>query len=142
VAPGYLERVREAAAALGLGGGTDSEAALVALHDAAAFDLDPPVLSPSPAARYAKLAVKRLGAWYVRYLGEQVEVFAAAAAALGDALVRQAERLEERTASLHAQLDDLAAEHRELAARVDRLEGPAPGRAEPTAAGRPHPRTP
>ena len=116
--PGYLAKVRSAAAALavdagGSAGGLSVE--LAAVRDASHFDLDVPTASASPAGSYLKAGVKRATGWYLRYLTAQLGNFAGAVTAMGDAAASRLELLEVTDAELVAQLD-------QLRSRVERLE--------------------
>ncbi|MCU4185562.1 hypothetical protein K6U06_14430 [Acidiferrimicrobium sp. IK] len=93
----------------------EAEAALALVEHAAAVDVDAPVASVAPAARYLKVGVKRLAGWYLRYLGEQVADLGKATAELGVALIERTDRLEGTSA---ATIAELAA----LRARVEDLE--------------------
>ena len=115
IAPGYLELVRSASAALavsGRGPASDFGSELAAVAEAARFDLDVPTVSSFPGGAHLKTAVKRATSWYLRYLTVQLAAFAAAVVAMGEAL---AERLEGDRAEMDAELD-------ELRQRVERLE--------------------
>lgn len=116
-APGYLERIRRATAALAVRQGADGDAraALADVEDAATVDIDAPTASARPAGRVAKDMTKRLVGWYVGYVGRQVSVLGHATARLGALLL-------ERTEALEAATDRLGAEVERLAARVERLE--------------------
>jgi hypothetical protein len=122
VAPGYLPKVRAAAARLGqrASGATDLSAALAAVEELADIDVEVPTESRYPAARRLKAGIKQLVKWYLRYIGGQVSAFGQAVAHLGQLMVQRTEQLEERTGSLER---DLAA----LADRVARLERDRPG---------------
>lgn len=118
LAPGYLAKVRSAAAALavdatGSSGGLGVE--LAAVRDASRFDLDVPTASSSPAGRYLKTGVKRATGWYLRYLTAQLGTFAAAVSSMGDAMASRIELLEVTDGEAAAQLA-------ELRRRVERLE--------------------
>ena len=115
IAPGYLELVRSASAALAVSGrrpAGDLGSELVAVAEAASFDLDVPTVSSLPGGAHLKTAVKRATSWYLRYLTVQLAAFAAAVVAMGEAL---AERLEGDRAEMDAELD-------EIRQRVERLE--------------------
>ncbi|MHB8505307.1 MAG: hypothetical protein ACYDEN_06245 [Acidimicrobiales bacterium] len=117
VAPGYLEKVREAAAALGVEGrrGAGVAAEVAAVREAAALDLEAPTASSSAPGTLLKLSVKRLTTWYLRYLAVQVAGFASAVAALSEALLVRLDELDAADANVAR---DLAA----LDARVAGVE--------------------
>lgn len=136
VAPGYLERVRRAAAALGVESNRRAgvAAAARAVRDAAPLDLEAPTSSATAPGVYLKVAVKRLTTWYLRYLTVQVATFANAVAALSEALVARLDELEavgDAAASRTAEVERAMAE---LTARVEHLESAAAG---PDSARRP-----
>src|ERR1700677_1613725 len=76
-APGFLERVREAAHRLAVRDTdrTDVQATLSAIDDLASIDLEVPTISRIPLARLVKKAVKELVGWYLRYFGRQLTAF-------------------------------------------------------------------
>ena len=118
LAPGYLARVRSAAAALAVDahGGAEVMAEVVAVREAAELDLDVPTASSAPAGAYAKLAIKRATSWYLRYLTVQLTVFARAVASMGESVAAQLDRLDGADAELSAGLE-------QLRRRVELLEG-------------------
>ena len=71
----------------------------------------------------AKLAVKRLTAWYLQYVGNQV-------GDLGQAVVHLGEALAARVEAVHAEVEDLRSsttgEIEQLRRRVARLEAAVP----------------
>lgn len=123
IAPGFLDRVREAASRLGLRDvdSTDARAALLAVDDLAAIDLDVPTGSRLPLVPIVKKAVKRLIGWYLFYFGRQLAAFGQAVTHLGGILIDRTERLEATTGTLQA---DVA----RLSDRVTDLEHRAAGR--------------
>lgn len=123
VAPGYLERARTAASRLaaraGRAGGL--RGSLSEVEALAQVDCDVPTVSRRRSVRLAKVLVKRMVGWCLRYLGDQQSAFAEAVARLGGELVEQVEGLETGSAALRAEL-------RQLAERLARLEaGPTAG---------------
>lgn len=127
VAPGYLDQVRRAAARLGVraGAASDARLALADLEDAASIDIDVPTASPRREAAALKSAVKRLTAWYLRYLGQQVTVLGQATARLGGVLVARTESLEASIGRLDGEVQDLDSRLKRLEAaphKEDRLE--------------------
>lgn len=121
----YVERARELAERLAARdiGPEDSAAALAAVRDVLELDVDSPTGGHQPAAALKPL-VKRLTAWYLAYLAEQVND-------LGFALLRVGETLDARAGRGDARAEQLASALAQLEARVRRLEGPghqaAPG---------------
>lgn len=95
-------------------GPEDSGAALAAVRDVLEVDVDSPTGGRQPAA-VLKPVVKRLTAWYLAYLAEQVND-------LGHALLRLGETLDARAGRGDARAEELAAALAELEARVHRLE--------------------
>ena len=116
-APGYLDRVRQAASELGVADpeADDARAALDAVDHFADIDLDVPTSSRFPLVGLLKLTIKRLIGWYLGYFGRELTTFAIAVTNLADILV---ERDEERSRSL----EQLRAEQAHLAQRIERLE--------------------
>ena len=117
IAPGYLERVRNAASSLGVRNveASDLRAALLDVEDLSEVDIDIPIVARRAPVRALKAAVKRLVGWYLSYLAKQVTAFGQAVTHLGTALSDRTEALEGSTRELRAQVV-------ELAERVDRLE--------------------
>jgi len=116
----YLDKVRRATTRLATHevAPDDVRAALEAVRDVAAFNVEVPTDSPRREVHLAKQAFKRAAAWYLRYLAEQLNAFAGAALRLGETLVTRVEGAEVR-------LD-------ELAARVEVLEKSSLSSAVPT----------
>jgi hypothetical protein len=117
IAPGYLDRVRDAANRLAPRhlDGSDAYAAVVTVEDLALIDLDVPTGSRLPLGSLLKKAIKRLVGWYLSYLGRQLSGFGQGVAHLGWILVDRTDRLEGVAASLQ---ENVAA----LAERVAELE--------------------
>jgi hypothetical protein len=111
VAPGYLARVRQAAARLAVRTGVngDVDTALDDVRQSARIDVDVPTLSSRRAVRLVKAAVKALTGWYLRYLGQQVQVLGESVSRLGDALVARTESVESRVEGHDARIADLSA---------------------------------
>jgi hypothetical protein len=121
IAPGYVARVRAAAARLAVGAprGGDLEALLADVQETASIDVDVPTLSRRTSVRGVKTGVKALTGWYLRYVGQQVTAFGNAVVSFGTAIV---ERTGELEAAQAASLQRLQA----LEARVQRLETDRP----------------
>jgi hypothetical protein len=118
----YIEKVRQATGRLSAREVVpeDIGQALQALRDVSAFDAEVPTGSPRREVQLVKTGVKRLSAWYMRYLSGQLNAFGTNIVALGDALVSRTERLEAST-------DEMAARLGAVEARLKRLEaGAAP----------------
>jgi hypothetical protein len=120
-APGYLARVREAAAVLAVGPDRsgDLRASLAGVRETADVDIDVPTLSRQAPLRLLKVAIKALIGWYLRYVGDQVTALGHAVAGFGDEVVERADELGEqqdataaRVAALEARVRDLEAERR------------------------------
>lgn len=120
--PGYLSKVRAAAARLGqrASAATDIGAALVAVEELAQIDIEVPTDSRYPAARRLKAGIKQTVKWYVRYTSVQVTAFGQAVAHLGTLIVQRTDQLEARTAGLEREVEALAE-------RINRLDQDAPG---------------
>lgn len=120
IAPGYLERVRQAASDLAVDdpGANDARAAMDAVEHFADFDLDVPTGSRFPPAAILKLAVKKLIGWYLGFLSWQLTIFGQALTNLADILVERDERRGEELSELRAELG-------RLSERIDQLEQPA-----------------
>lgn len=94
----------------------DLGAALDAVRDVATLDADAPTASSRPEARLLKAGVKRLVAWYMVYMAEEVNDLAFALLRLGEALATRAERSDVTSQGLVTRLE-------QLEERVRRLEG-------------------
>ena len=120
----YAERVRAAVRRLDPlpSGPLDVPRALALVTQEARIDVDAPIRTRRRGARVAKLAVKRLTAWYLQYVGNQV-------GDLGQAMVHLGEALAGRVDGVHAEVEDLrsstAGEIEELRRRLARLEAAA-----------------
>jgi hypothetical protein len=113
----YIDKVRQATRRLSA---RDVEpdnvrGSLGTLRDMSNFDAEVPTASTRREWEYLKKAVKRLTVWYMRYMAEQLNAFAAGAIHLGDALAAKTEALEAATEDLSVRVG--AAE-----ARLRRLE--------------------
>ena len=97
--------------------GGDLRAALALLDAQATIDVDVPTGSRLRAGAPVKQAVKRVTAWYLRYLGNQVTLLGRATVQLGTALVERTEALEEASSRLRRDVDGLAARLAELERR-------------------------
>ena len=115
--PTYLTRLRRATERLAASDETsdDAGAALLAIEDAARIDVDVPTTSRRREGTLLKVAVKRLTAWYLGYVGDQVTLLGQAMVRYGTAMVNRTDRLDRAAATLR---DDVTA----LSARVERLE--------------------
>jgi hypothetical protein len=118
----YLERVRSAL------GRSSTQPAQLSLREAVlhvihhgVFDVNVPTASPRPGVGLTKRGVKRVTAWYFRYLEEQMNAFGRAVAGLGETVASQLEGLETRLGEVTGRLD-------ELQTRIERLEGRAEGK--------------
>jgi hypothetical protein len=100
----------------------DVVTALADVEDTALVDIEVPILSSRRSVRAVKLGVRKLVAWYLRYLTQQVTAFHAAVSRFGAVLVERTDQIEESTATLARDLHDLAQ-------RVERLEEGVPNRA-------------
>ena len=121
----YAERVRSAVRRLDPlpSGPLDVPQALALVTEEARIDVDAPLRTRRRGARVAKLAVKRLTAWYLQYVGNQV-------GDLGQAVVHLGEALAARVEAVHAEVEDLRSsttgEIEQLRRRVARLEAAVP----------------
>lgn len=117
----YLERVHRLTERLSARdvGPDDLGAALDAVRDVATVDVDAPTSSARPGARLLKTGVKKLVAWYMTYLAEEVNDLGFAVLRLGEALAARAARADTASAELGARLDRLETRLAEL----DRLVG-------------------
>jgi hypothetical protein len=123
-APGYLERVRQAAGRLTAPdvNSTDGRAALAAIEELAVIDLEVPTVSRIPAARYVKRAVKSLIAWYLRYFGRQLSAFGQAMTHFGGILLDRTERVEGVAADLQSDVASLSGRVASLEERLDQID--------------------
>ena len=117
MAPGYVNRVRQAAGRLEPRDalGTDARATLVTVDELSVLDLDAPTTSQTRTAQLIKTAVKRLVSWYLAYIGQQLSGFGRVIGHLAAILLDRTERLEHGVADLEARVA-------RLSERVDRLE--------------------
>lgn len=112
----YVERARELTERLAsreVAPG-DVAAALDAARRAGPLDVDVPTTSARPEGRALKSAVKRLVAWYMSYLAEQVNDLGFALLRLGEALAVRAERSDSALRELEARLGELERRLRQL----------------------------
>jgi len=108
----YAQRVRAAVQRLDpLPPVLDVPGALELVAQEARIDVDAPLRTRRRGAKAAKILVKRLTAWYLAYVGEQVSD-------LGQAMLRLGEALAGRVDGVRRDVDDLKE-------RVERLEGRA-----------------
>jgi len=107
----YAQRVRAAVRRLDpLPPVLDVPGALELVAQEARIDVDAPLRTRRRGARAAKIVVKRLTAWYLAYVGEQVTDLGQAMLRLGTALA--------------GDLDGVRHDVDDLKARVERLEAP------------------
>jgi hypothetical protein len=132
----YIETVRRAAKRFADQGSDDVRSALEAVRGTSHFNVEAPTSSARREVELMKTGVKRMSAWYLRYLSVQVDAFAAALVGLADALAVRTERLESgtdelivRLAAVEDRLDDLEAS----AQRARSAPKPAPEAPEPKA---------
>jgi polyhydroxyalkanoate synthesis regulator phasin len=117
----YAERVRAAVRRLDPlpAGPLSVRQALALVTQEARIDVDAPLRTRRPGARVAKLAVKRVMAWYLQYVASQVSD-------LGQAMVHLGEAVSARLDGVQADLDALrssaAGDVEELRRRVAALE--------------------
>lgn len=111
----YLAKVRLSLSRLGVPG-PDVEGALAGLRAAARFDVDVPTASPRREVALVKTGVKRMSAWYLRYLADQLSGF-------GGALVNWADALAAKTQVLQSEVDEVAVRLGALEDRLARIEG-------------------
>lgn len=121
----YIERVRHLTERLAARevAPDDVGAALEAVRDVATLDADAPTASHHPQARLLKAGVKRLVAWYMVYVAEEVNDLAFALLRLGETLATRAQRSEATSLELGARIEEL--EH-----RVRHLESAGPTKEE------------
>jgi hypothetical protein len=111
VAPGYLDRVRDAARRLGVGPAAlanDARAAVEGVAELSMIDIDIPTYSRRPVGRLAKEAIKRGISWYLRYIGVQISALGQSVAHMGTCLLDRTERLEDQAAGLRAEIARLS----------------------------------
>ena len=130
----YLEKIRQATRRLSYRevAAEDPRAALQALRDVTHFDLEVPTASNRREVELLKTGVKRVLAWYMRYLAVELNNFAAATTRLAEMVVERGEKLEAGAGELEARLGALEE-------RVRRLEA-APSWRAPAGAPRAEPR--
>jgi hypothetical protein len=117
----YLGRVRTAAARLAVteGGQDDVRSAALLLEQQAVIDVEAPVASRTLPQRLAKVLVRKLVGWYVRFLGHQVGILGQATARFAFIV---AERLDRIEGAQSAERAAMAAEIAALQARIAELE--------------------
>ena len=130
----YLEKIRQATRRLSYRevAAEDPRAALQALRDVTHFDLEVPTASNRREVELLKTGVKRVLAWYMRYLAVELNNFAAATTRLAEMVVERGEKLEAGAGELEVRLGALEE-------RVRRLEA-APSSRAPAGAPRAQPR--
>ena len=117
----YVRQVRSATGALGVSAAGDDpvrQAALL-LEYQAAVDIEAPVRDPRRSRRLVKGVIRKLIGWYIRFLGDQINVVGRTAARLGLATAERLERLDADHAALRAEVNGELAR---LRARVAELE--------------------
>ncbi len=129
-APGYLDKVRAAAAALAVDGrrGAGVAAEVAAVREAAALDVEAPTASASTGGTLLKAGVKRLTGWYLRYLMIQVASFTSAVAAMSEALLARLDALDAADTRLASHVADGERRVEDLAARLAEIEHQLPER--------------
>ena len=97
----YAARVRAAVRRLDpLPPTLDVAGALALVTQEARIDVDAPLRARRRGARAVKIVIKRMTAWYLTYLGDQVSD-------LGQAIVHLGEALAERVDGVREEVDDL-----------------------------------
>jgi hypothetical protein len=127
IAPGYLARVRRAAARLGVrptssATSGDLDILLEDLADQTQIDAEVPTASRQREVRLLKVAVKRLTGWYLRYLAQQVTALGESVSRLGRELAARSDALEVQAQATDATVTALTAELEGLRRRVEQLE--------------------
>jgi hypothetical protein len=87
--------------------------ALSLVAQEARIDVDAPLRTRRPGARTAKLVVKRLTAWYLQYLGNQVSDLGQAMVHLGEALSGRVDEVEGKVEELRRRVAKLESGDRE-----------------------------
>ena len=134
----YLEKIRQATRRLSYRevAAEDPRAALQALRDVTHFDVEVPTASNRREVELLKTGVKRVLAWYMRYLAVELNNFAAATTRLAEMVVERGEKLEAGAGELEARLGALEERVRRLEAaprvpagtpRAQQRPGPGPG---------------
>jgi hypothetical protein len=111
LAPGYLARVRAAAAARGLAPTPAGRArqAVDLLDQTARISPDVPLASANPLARVLKLIVNRLVRWYMIYITDQATELGVSVSWVGRAMLDYIGRLESEVAGLRREVEELKA---------------------------------
>jgi hypothetical protein len=124
----YLEKVRLATKRLAYRAPApdDLVGALQSLRDVSQFDIEAPTAANRREVELLKSGVKRLLAWYMRYLAVQLNNFSAATARVGEVLAGRVEGLEKGTGELEARVGALEARVGALEERARRTEGARP----------------
>ena len=117
----YLARVRAAATRLGVSDGDSDDVRSVALllEEQSLIDLRVPVSARTLPQRLVKQVVRKLIAWYVRILVDQVALVGQAAGRLGLTVAQRLDRIETEQ---RAEQAAMGAEIARLQARVAELE--------------------
>jgi hypothetical protein len=122
----YIEQVRRATKRFADQGSDDVRTALEAVRGTSHFNVEAPTSSARREVELMKTGVKRMSAWYMRYLSAQLDAFAADLVRLADALAVRTERLESGS-------DELIVRLTAVEERLGRLEADAQkARAAPT----------
>jgi len=114
---GYLVRVREAAARLGVrGAGPDPvRDSLQDAGDLVHIDADVPTYASQRGGKTIKTLVKRSIGWYIRYLATQTNALGQAMITFGNAVADRLDELDSSNQRLGQRIDDIAR-------RLDSLE--------------------
>jgi ubiquinone biosynthesis protein UbiJ len=114
--PGYLDRVREAAANLGVrGAGPDLvRDSLRDVEDLVHIDADVPTNASQRGGKTVKGLIKRSIQWYVRYIAVQVNALGQAMVTFGTAIADRIDEVEASTGGLQGKVDDLERRVRRL----------------------------
>jgi hypothetical protein len=123
----YIEKVRRATKRFAEQGADDVRSTLEAVRGTSHFNVEAPTASARREVELMKTGVKRLSAWYLRYLSAQLDAFA------GD-MVRVAEALSVRTERLESGTDELIVRLGAVEERLDQLEAAGRKAAAPPAA--------
>ncbi|HWD09133.1 MAG TPA: hypothetical protein VHA57_08570 [Actinomycetota bacterium] len=115
----------------------DVPQALALVNQQSRVDVDVPLRTRRRGAKAAKIAIKRLTAFYVSYLANQVGDLGQALVHLGTALADRVEGVEEQLGSLSRSTDasvaDLARRVADLEKRQQSVDSPAPEQDDPPA---------
>jgi hypothetical protein len=125
----YVEMVRRALKRFGDRAGEDIQNALHAVRDASHFNVEVPTDSTRREVALVKTGVKKLLAWYMRFLSAQLDSFGSRVVRMSETLVARTDRLESRADDMEAHVAVLDKRVRELeegtSAHADSSPGPA-----------------